>query len=135
MLFAYIYNIILFKDGYHYYYNGFEIDLMVDYFWRGGSPMCISLEEIRTVTGQIAKEYNINKIYLFGSYARGEETDSSDIDMLISSDTLDILSMSRLKQQLTDVFDTEVDVVSDTSVSDVFRFLIKDDEILIYEKS
>lgn len=97
--------------------------------------MCISLEEIRTVTGQIAKEYNINKIYLFGSYARGEETDSSDIDMLISSDTLDILSMSRLKQQLTDVFDTEVDVVSDTSVSDVFRFLIKDDEILIYEKS
>ena len=43
--------------------------------------------------------------------------------------------MSRLKQQLMDSLETMVDVISETAVSNVFRFLIKDDEILIYEKS
>ena len=97
--------------------------------------MGISLDVIKERTSQIAKDYDIDKIYLFGSYARGDADDSSDIDLLISSDKMDILSMSRLKQQLMDSLETMVDVISETAVSNVFRFLIKDDEILIYEKS
>lgn len=102
---------------------------------KGGIAMRVSLDVIKNRTSQIAKEYDIDRIYLFGSYARGDADDNSDIDLLISSDKMDILSMSRLKQQLTDSLDTMVDIVSETAVSNVFRFLIKDDEILIYEKS
>ncbi len=32
---------------------------------------------------QIAAKYNITKVYLFGSAARGENTETSDVDFLI----------------------------------------------------
>ncbi|KAF0133484.1 MAG: DNA polymerase beta domain-containing protein [Candidatus Saganbacteria bacterium] len=44
-------------------------------------------EEIRRITDQIVEKYKPIKILLFGSCARGEITENSDIDILIIKDT------------------------------------------------
>ncbi len=40
-------------------------------------------QEIADIVRPIAKEYGIDKVYLFGSYARGEATEDSDIDFYV----------------------------------------------------
>ena len=40
-----------------------------------------TIKEIKTIIKPILNKYGINEIYLFGSYARGEAKESSDIDI------------------------------------------------------
>lgn len=47
-----------------------------------------TIDEIRTLVKPIAERYGIEKVLLFGSYARGEATESSDVDLLISYNNL-----------------------------------------------
>jgi predicted nucleotidyltransferase len=42
-----------------------------------------TIDEIREMIRPIVKKHNIPAIYLFGSYARGDATSSSDIDFII----------------------------------------------------
>lgn len=42
-----------------------------------------TIEEIREKVKPIAEKYGIEKVWLFGSYARGEATEDSDVDLLI----------------------------------------------------
>ena len=93
-----------------------------------------TIEEIKEKTRNIFMLYPISKVALFGSYARGTQNTESDIDFLIIDSDLSILEASGLKEQLIDVLNTNVDIVSDTDISNVFRFLIKDEEVIVYEK-
>ena len=45
--------------------------------------MIYTIEQIRSIAAPIAASYGINSVFLFGSYARGEATDMSDVDLLI----------------------------------------------------
>ena len=42
-----------------------------------------SIEEIREFITPIAESHNLDRVCLFGSYARGDATENSDIDFLI----------------------------------------------------
>ena len=58
-------------------------------------------------------EFGINKIGLFGSYARGEETKDSDIDILIELEhnTIDIHEKKLLlKEKIEKYFHKKVDI-------------------------
>ena len=46
--------------------------------------MC-SLEKIKELISPLAAELKLERVIVFGSYARGEQTDSSDIDLIIDS--------------------------------------------------
>ena len=46
--------------------------------------MTYELDEIRQKAIPIAKRYGVRRLGLFGSYARGKQTESSDLDFLIS---------------------------------------------------
>lgn len=48
------------------------------------SKKIYSIEEIIEMCRPIFEKYNIDKVYIFGSYARGEATKDSDIDLLIA---------------------------------------------------
>ena len=51
------------------------------------------------------QDLGIKEIGLFGSYVRGEETDSSDLDILIDIERpakLDLLALISLEQELSD---------------------------------
>lgn len=44
--------------------------------------MCYTIEEIKDKTIPIAKKHGISRMCLFGSYARGEANDDSDVEIL-----------------------------------------------------
>lgn len=45
--------------------------------------MVYSIDELRKRITPVAKKYNLRAVYLFGSYARNEATEDSDVDILI----------------------------------------------------
>jgi hypothetical protein len=52
--------------------------------WKGSVTMAnLSLDEIMQQVKTICQEYNVEHLYLFGSYATGTATKTSDIDIII----------------------------------------------------
>ncbi len=52
-----------------------------------------SIKEIKDIVSPIAKKYGVERVYLFGSYARGEATDKSDLDLRIDKGGLKGLAL------------------------------------------
>ena len=97
--------------------------------------MIYTIEEIKQMAIPIAIKYDVDSMSLFGSYARGEANDDSDIDFLIDRGNIgSLLDYITFVQDLEDVFQCHVDVVSNGINDKSFLDLIKRDEVLIYEK-
>ncbi len=60
---------------------------------------------------EFEKKYNISKMALFGSYARGENRADSDIDIAIETKLADYFRLYDLKEELEKAFQTSVDIV------------------------
>ncbi len=52
-------------------------------------------EKIKEVVNKIVKEYQPEKVILFGSYAWGKPTEDSDVDLFIVKDTENTRAMAR----------------------------------------
>lgn len=108
-----------------------------------GNGEILSTKAIRFLIIPIVKKYNISKVYLFGSYARGEETRESDIDLLIEGGDIDKLSqILDLEESLSNALGKNVDVVQSESVKKDgsrsnrrFYSHLERDKVLIYEKA
>ena len=77
---------------------------------------------------QVKEAYNPKEIYLFGSYARGEETKYSDIDIAVVIDPIDINEYMDLAGKLWSIaarFDGEIEpkLIIDDGEEDKFSFL------------
>lgn len=57
-------------------------------------------------------KYGITKLGLFGSYARGEQTLTSDIDICISIDPPSLFKLGGIYSDLHELFNKEIDIVS-----------------------
>jgi len=53
---------------------------------QGTNISPVILEGIRNVTGQIVRQFHPQKVVLFGSYAYGQPTADSDVDLLVLMD-------------------------------------------------
>lgn len=58
--------------------------------------MVYTIQEIQDLVTPIIRKYNIPAMYLFGSYARGEATEESDIDFLVDTTGTELTSLLRL---------------------------------------
>ena len=93
-----------------------------------------SLDEIRGIVAPIAKEYQIEQVYLFGSYARCEAGPKSDLDFVIKSEeVISLLRLGGFQAALSDAFHKRVDVLTDDSLKPDFRKKIEKDKVMIYE--
>ena len=98
--------------------------------------MIYTVDQIRSLTAPIAEAYGVKRLSLFGSYARGEATDASDVDLLV--DRGDIRSgfiMGGLYIDLRDALNKELDMVSTRGASPEFLLRIRKDEIELYERT
>ena len=73
----------------------------------------LTIEEIKKVVAEIAPKYNLKKVTLFGSRARGNFREDSDIDLMVDfPEDAGLLKLISLKHKLEDIFNLNVDVVS-----------------------
>ncbi len=56
-------------------------------------------------------EFGIVRIGVFGSVARGENTDASDVDVVVELKQPDLLALVGIKQELEELLHQPVDVV------------------------
>ena len=85
----------------------------------GESNMSInsSLQKKREEILTIAHEHGIQSIKLFGSVARQEDQNGSDIDLLVSfEEGRSLFDLIRFKQEIEDLIGRPVDVVTENSI-------------------
>ena len=69
-------------------------------------------------------EYQLTKIGLFGSFARQQESEDSDIDILVEfkADTQNLTELkSKLKEKLSKQFNREVDICREKYIKPYFK--------------
>ncbi len=83
------------------------------------------------------KTQPVLKAYLFGSFSRGEETESSDIDILIVLDDSQHVGLKffGMYEDLKDLLGRKVDLVTERSHAPFARKSVDRDKILIYERA
>ena len=82
--------------------------------------MVYSLDDIRSLVAPIIRKYRIPAMYLFGSYARGDATENSDIDFLIDTtgtQLTSLLALGSLYCDLEGVFRKRIDIVTVRAIS------------------
>jgi hypothetical protein len=94
-----------------------------------------TISEIQNTVAKLAAEYGADRVYLFGSYARGDMTASSDIDLRIDKGSIHGLALAGLLVDLEDALGVPVDLIPTGSLDERFLDAIHDDEVLLYEAS
>ncbi len=94
-----------------------------------------TVEEIRDIVQEVARQYGIKRVSLFGSYARGEAKPESDIDLRIDKGQLKgFFQLSGFHLDLEEKLQTQVDVLTTDSFNDKLLERIRGEEILLYEQ-
>ncbi len=98
----------------------------------------ISIKKIKEMTIPIFEKYPINKAILFGSYAKGEATNNSDIDLYIDTNgKLRGLDFVGLLEILVDTLGIDIDLIDKSHIkpNSLIMQEIIDGGMVIYEKS
>ncbi len=83
---------------------------------------------------EIFKRNNVQRVYLVGSFARGENTDKSDIDLIFEKPTgvvFSLFNIGDMKSSLEASLGREVDLVAESSIHPKFRANLEHDKILV----
>ena len=79
---------------------------------------------------EFKNKYNVEKIGLFGSYARGEATENSDIDIFVKMEP-SLFDMVAIKEQIENDLNRKVDIIREhKNIKPIFLKMIQKD--LIY---
>jgi predicted nucleotidyltransferase len=80
------------------------------------------LSSLKKLKGEVAKEYSVKTIGVFGSVARDEQTGQSDIDLLVEfSKPVGFVTFMRLEHFLSEKLGKPVDLVTSDSLKPVIR--------------
>ena len=97
--------------------------------------MILSIDEIRDKICPICEKYKVEKVWLFGSYARGEAREDSDVDFHVkTTEEMSFLELGGLYADLEEVLGKEIDII--TRIPEeykIFKKYVEREEILIYD--
>jgi predicted nucleotidyltransferase len=92
-----------------------------------------TIEEIKSIAEGIAKRHGVERMFLFGSYARGDMKDTSDIDIRIDRGQLTgLFALGELYADLEEAFGIPLDILTTETLNDEFKREIAGEEVLIY---
>ena len=98
--------------------------------------MIYTIDQIRDIVSPIAASYGVKSLSLFGSYARGDAKDNSDIDLLLDRTGLQKgWAIGGLYADLADALGKELDMVTTTGADRDFLRRIQQDAVSLYERS
>lgn len=90
------------------------------------------LEKLRKQITPIMKKHDVVRVSVFGSFARGEETKKSDIDLLVQfSGRKSLLDLVGLELELKDRLKREVDVLTFGSLHHLIKDRVLKEQIQI----
>lgn len=88
-------------------------------------------DELASMKPYLRREYGVSEIGLFGSYVRNEQTDDSDLDVLVELDEpVGLFDLVRLENELAERLDVDVDLVTKGSLKPRIKARVTDD--LVY---
>jgi uncharacterized protein len=84
-----------------------------------------SIRQYRPKIEEISARHGIDRLRVFGSLARGECAEDSDVDFLVKlQDERDLLDLIAFSQEVGEMLHCNVDVVSEDGVSPYLRDVI-----------
>lgn len=94
-------------------------------------------QKIKQLLSEYFKDQPVLKAWLFGSFARGEENEASDVDILVVIDRSQPVGFKffGMWNDLEKLLDRRVDFVTENSLADFARESVEHDKILIYERA
>jgi predicted nucleotidyltransferase len=97
--------------------------------------MRYTLNEIKEKIVPVAKAYGIQSLGIFGSYARNEATDESDIDLCVEKGSLrSLFQYYSFVRELEKTLGCHVDVIT-TEIEDTeFLNRVMQERVLLYER-
>lgn len=78
-----------------------------------------TLEELRARVAPVAEKYKLPKVYVFGSYARGEATPESDVDLIVDrsgSTVHSLFDLGGLYNDLEEALEKPIDLVTEQTL-------------------
>ena len=92
-------------------------------------------ESLKTILTPIAKRYGLKKLSVFGSVARGEAKEKSDVDLLVDIPTgWGLFAFYGLRSDIEDTLNCPIDLVSTGIEDKKFLSRIHQDEVVLYEQ-
>ena len=98
----------------------------------------LSIEEIKAYILPVVEKYPVYKVILYGSYARGDASDNSDIDLIVDSrGRLRNRKIFALGGELLDVLPVRVDVYDILEITNPSAMYenIQKEGVVIYDTS
>ena len=95
--------------------------------------MTKEINRIKSKVTRVLKKHGVVKAGIFGSYARGEQTKSSDIDILIEirGRKFSLLDLIGLEMELKRILKKKIDLLTYKSINHLLRERILNEEIRI----
>ena len=91
------------------------------------------IKKLETSVPAIRSRFGVTRIGIFGSFARGEQTRTSDVDVLVdfASGYANLKNFIGLSDYLEALFRRKVDLLTEPSISDLIRPYIEKDVIWV----
>ena len=99
--------------------------------WKNGirgSTMNI-IDILRRRDGEIKERFHVKRIGLFGSFARGEEKETSDVDIMVEFEQPTFDNFMKLAFFLEDILGKKVELVTPDSLSPYIAPYVKDEVV------
>lgn len=94
-----------------------------------------SIDELKTIVGNVAEKYGVKKAALFGSYSHGTANENSDIDLIIDKgDIRGLIMFNSFVNALSDALKKPVDIVTYASLENSVLKKSIDKEVVLYEQ-
>jgi len=95
----------------------------------------MSEQMLQTIRDYFATQ-PVERAWLFGSYARGEEREDSDVDLLVDfDDDVSLMGHVRMMYALQDRLGKKVDLVTNGTLLPFAERTAQNDKTLIYERA
>lgn len=98
-----------------------------------------TINQIKKLTEPIFRKYKVDRAYIFGSYARGDFDENSDIDIIIEAKNIrSLLVIGAMLETLKQVLKKEVDLIEEECFNKMDDFEeefynnIKRERVVIY---
>ena len=80
----------------------------------------------------LRREYGVSEIALFGSFVRNEQTEASDLDVLVEfKESVGLFDVVRLENELAERLGVDVDLVTKDSLKPRIKARVTDDLVYV----